>query len=95
MKRFFLVMFGLALVAVCAGWFLGALDGVVQSVTGVEPPANELGTSSSRSARRANRVLGGLDLNTVLNVANALIGFAGLLVTYKASRGGKSDTSSA
>lgn len=98
MKRFFLVMFGLALVAICAGWFVGLLDDVMYRMMGVqsvEAPSNEFGTTGAkRSVRHAKRFIGGLDLNTILNAANAVIGFVGLVVTYKASRG-KSDTSSA
>ena len=98
MKRFFLVMFGLAMVAVCAGWFLGFLEDTIDSAMGirnVEGAANEFATSAARKAERAKRVIGGLDLNTVLNAANAIIGFIGLLVTYRASRPKVSDHSSA
>lgn len=95
MKRFFLVMFGLTLIAICASWFLGVFDSSVPTVTsgsGFEAAPDDA-TSSMRSRRPQRQVFGGLDLNTVLNFANAIIGFVGLIVTYKASRGNSSTTS--
>lgn len=95
MKRFFLVMFGLALIAVCASWFVGLFDDLVRSTLELQSPDSARGEGGTRSLRSDRKMVGGLDINTILNAANAVIGFVGLLVTYRASRGNKSDTSSA
>ena len=89
MKRFFLVMLGLTLIAICAAWFLGPLQDLLMGtggdVRGVPGEASsELQTQGNRSGRRPRQ--SGLDINTVLNFANAAIGFVGLLLTVRAGR---------
>jgi len=87
MRRFFLVMIGLALIAVCVAWFLGPLQDLVMGssndVTTFGTESNELRTERSRRPRRQ---VGGIDINTILNAANALIGFIGLFLTIRAGR---------
>jgi len=84
-KRFFLVMFGLLLVAFCAGWFLGPVQDAVADAMGwqLETPDAQIGTRSVGGPRRQ---IGGMDLNILLNAANAVIGFVGLVLTFKGGR---------
>ncbi|MEO0619334.1 MAG: hypothetical protein AAFZ01_08625 [Pseudomonadota bacterium] len=90
MKRFIFVMLGLALIAICVTWFSGLWEQILSS-TPTRAPSSELqpfdnGSDALRRARPRREMVGGIDINTVLNFVNAIIGAVGLYLTVKAGR---------
>ena len=88
MKRLILLLVGLLLIAFCIGWFLGPVrDVVMPMIEPAVPASGEISDSTRNLGRRARpRQIGGFDMNTVLNAANAVIGFAGLVLAMRAGR---------
>ncbi|MEL6288006.1 MAG: hypothetical protein AAFQ42_06765 [Pseudomonadota bacterium] len=81
MKRFVMVIVGLALISICVAWFTGLFEQAVMTQS-----APEAGGAARRARPLQRETLGGLDLNTVLNFVNVLVGAVGLYLTYKAGQ---------
>jgi hypothetical protein len=80
MKRAFLVIFGLLLLALAAAWFLTDLPGVARDMLA---DRSVLGPQT----RSLSPDTGSWDtIKTALDVANALIGCVGIYLTVRATR---------
>ena len=80
MKRAFLVIFGLLLLALAAAWFLTDLPGVARDILA---DRSVLGPQT----RSLSPDTGSWDtIKTALDVANALIGCVGIYLTVRATR---------